>query len=210
MKIRFIVILLIQTYILNAQISNTLKKKVESIDKKYFTVILKSYDTKVYEELYTIYSDIAKTATNNELFYLALNGNTFIRHNAVSSLVYRNDKRIIELYKYYSEFPLEYEIKLSCVISKQDMALSNIRGSIFSRLKNYEDYKYLAKEHKNELVNFYTKEQINDYEKLDIQFLKNCITEFEKIDTIFIPSRLDTYKEINENWKDGKIQIFNY
>jgi len=210
MKLKLIIILLIQTCILNAQISNKLKKKVESIDKKYFTVILQNYDTKVYEELYTMYSGIAKTATNNELFYLALNGNTFIRHNAVSNLVYRNDKRIIDLYRYYSEFPFEYEIKLSGVVSKQDMALSNIRGSIFSRLKNYEDYKYLAREHKNELDNFYTKEEIDYYEKLNIQFLKNCITEFEKIDKIFIPSRLDTYKEINENWKDGKIQNFNY
>jgi hypothetical protein len=131
MKLKLVFILLIQTCIFNAQISNKLKKKVELIDKKYFVIILKdSYDTKAYEELSNKYSEILKIATDDELFYLALNGNTFIRHKAVSSLVYKNDKRIIDLYKYYSEFPFEYEIKLSSVISKQDMALSNIRASV--------------------------------------------------------------------------------
>jgi hypothetical protein len=207
MKLKFIAILLIQALILNAQISNKLKKKVESIDKKYFTIILQSHDTKAYEELYSIYSDIAKTATNDELFYLALNGNTFIRPNAVLDLVYRNDKRIIELYRYYSKFPFEYERKLSCVVSKQDMALSNIRATVFSQLKNYEEYKYVSEERKDLLTNFYSKEEINYYQKLDIQFFKNCITEFEKIDEIFIPDRLDTYKIINEYWKEGKLQV---
>jgi hypothetical protein len=75
----------------------------------------------------------------------------------------------------------------------------------------YENYKYISEKLKNQpITDFYSKEEINYYEKLNTKFLKDCIIEFEKIDKIFIPKRLDIYKEINENWKDNKLQIPNY
>ncbi|MDQ0593109.1 hypothetical protein QFZ37_001478 [Chryseobacterium ginsenosidimutans] len=205
MKLKLVLILLIQACIFNAQISNKLKEKVENIDKKFFTIILQQYDTEAYAELYNLYSEISKVATNDELFYLALNGNTFIRHNAASSLVYRKDKRIVDLYKYYSKFPMEYEVKMSCIIAKQDMAFS-IRGHILADLRGYEDYKLASERLNQPITDFYSKEEIDYYEKLDTNFLNDCIDEFENIDVIFIPDRLDIYKEINEHWKDGKLQ----
>ncbi|SIT23980.1 hypothetical protein [Chryseobacterium gambrini] len=207
MKLRLICIFLTISFISNAQISRKLKDKVEIIDKKFFDIILQTYDNKSYEELYTLYSEISKTATNDELFYLALNGNTFIRHNAAFSLLYKKDKRIIDLYKYYSKFPMQYEIKMSCIIAQQDMALS-IRGYILAELRNHEEYKIISKK-SNQSKDFYTTEEINYYEKLDINFFKDCIDEFEIIDETYIPERLEIYKIINENWKDGKLQFPN-
>lgn len=211
MKIKLSFILIIQIFIVNAQISNKLKKNVQNIDEKYFTVILKKeYDAKTYDELNKIYSEISKTATNDELFFLALNGNTFIRHNAASSLVYKKDKRIIDLYRYYSEFPMMYKIKMSHVIQIQDMALS-IRAKILIELENYENYKLLKEKQTNHhsMTDFYSREEIDYYENLNSKMLRNFIDEFEKIDKIFIPARLEVYKEIKDNWKDDKIQKTN-
>ncbi|WP_336734931.1 hypothetical protein, partial [Chryseobacterium sp. VD8] len=61
----------------------------------------------------------------------------------------------------------------------------------------------------NQSKDFYTTEEINYYEKLDINFFKDCIDEFEIIDETYIPERLEIYKIINENWKDGKLQFPN-
>ncbi|MCX8523628.1 hypothetical protein OF897_06800 [Chryseobacterium formosus] len=207
MKIKLTLLLLIQTFLLNAQISNKIKKMVEKIDGKYFTVIQKKdYDSIIYGELNTLFSEISKTATNDELFFLALNGNTFIRHNAATSLVYKKDKRIIDLYRYYSELPMMYKIKMSHVIQIQDMAL-NIRGNILTELKNYENYNFLkSKQMNHSITDFYSKEDISYYENLDSEVLKNFINEFEKIDKIFIPERLEVYKEIKDNWIDDKLQ----
>ncbi len=207
MKLRLICIFLTISFITNAQISKKLKDRVEIIDKKFFDIILQTYDNKSYEELYTLYSEVSKTATNDELFYLALNGSTFIRYNAAFSLLYKKDKRIIDLYKYYSKFPMQYEIKMSCIIAQQDMALS-IRGNILAELRNYEEYKIIS-EKSNQSKDFYTKEEINYYEKLDINFFKDCLDEFKIIDETYIPERLEIYKIINENWKDGKLQSPN-
>ena len=209
MKTKFAFLLLIHAFLFNAQISNKLKKKVELIDKKYFAFILQeSCDSKAYDELNKLYSEISKTATNDELFFLALNGNTFIRYNAASNLASKKDLRTIHLYKYYSKFPMEYNERMGHVWSTQDMAFS-IRSLIILDLESYQLYKLFKDKSANEVSNFYSKEDINYYENLDPQILRNFITEFEKIDKIFIPARLEVYKEIKDNWKEDKIQKTN-
>ncbi|HEX7869206.1 MAG TPA: hypothetical protein VF455_03750 [Chryseobacterium sp.] len=210
MKNKFAFLLLFHAFLFNAQISNKLKKKIELIDEKYFALILQeSYDSKAYDELNKLYSEISKTATNDELFFLALNGNTFIRYNAASNLASKKDSRTIHLYKYYSKFPMEYNKKMGHVWSIQDMAFS-IRSLIILDLESYQQYKILKDESFIKVSNFYSKEDINYYENLDPQILRNFITEFEKIDKIFIPERLEVYKEIKDNWIDDKLQKPNY
>lgn len=210
MKIKFTFLLLIQVFLFNAQISNRLKKKVDAIDKKYFAFILQdSHDSKSYDELNKMYSEVSKTATNDELFFLALNGNTFIRYNSVSILVYKKDLRIIRLYKYYSQFPMEYSQKMGHIWSQKDMAFS-IRSLIMLDLQSYNIYKLCKDKFFNDLGNFYSKEDITYYENLDIPLLKNIITEFEKIDKTYIPERLQFYEEIKNNWINGKLQKPRY
>jgi len=208
-KFKFILILLLQTLFYSAQISNKVKKVVEPIDHQYFKIILtENYDEKGYFNLHKMFSKVSAIATNDELFYLALNGSTFVRINSVSVLVARKDYRIIKLYRYYSEFPLEYEIKIGHVISKQDMALSNIRTQIFSQLISYNDYQNTKKLIKNQpLLDFYSKDEMAYYENLDITPFENLIVEFDKIDKLFIPQRIKFYEEIKNNWIDKKLQI---
>ncbi|MCY0970007.1 hypothetical protein [Chryseobacterium wangxinyae] len=208
-KFKIILILLLQTLFYSAQISNKIKKVVEPIDYQYFKIILtENYDEEGYSNLYKMFSKVSDIATNDELFYLALNGSTFIRINSVSVLVARKDHRIIKLYRYYSEFPLEYETKIGHVISKQDMALSNIRAQIFSQIINYNNYQNTKKLIKNQsLSDFYSKDEMVYYENLDITPFENLIVEFDKIDKLFIPQRIESYEEIQKNWIDEKLQI---
>ncbi len=95
MKLRLICIFLTISFISNAQISRKLKDKVEIIDKKFFDIILQTYDNKGYEELYTLYSEISKTATNDELFYLSKNGSNSLKLYSGKELFKRNDKRFL-------------------------------------------------------------------------------------------------------------------
>lgn len=122
MKLRLICIFLTISFISNAQISRKLKDKVEIIDKKFFDIILQTYDNKSYEELYTLYSEISKTATNDELFYLAKNGSNSLKLYSGKELFKRNDKRFLEIYQYYNDHPVLMKYVNGCVGKKDNIA----------------------------------------------------------------------------------------
>ncbi|MGE8512486.1 MAG: hypothetical protein ACN6N7_07285 [Chryseobacterium culicis] len=209
MKIRFSLFLLLQIYLLNAQISDQLKQLIDPIDKGYFDLTLKEdYNTEEYSKLSEIYNEIDKTATNDELFYLAFNGSTFIRINAISSLIDRNDKRIVDLYRYYSKFTLIYYQKMGCIIMPQDMALSNIRGNVMSKIKYYEDYEYMKEQKDLEL--FFSNKDIEYYKKFKVNDFKSYLKIFDEIDKKFIPLRIENNDSIKEIWKDNKLQMTSF
>lgn len=211
MKIRFTILFIFQILFFSAQLRNELKDIIEPIDYQYFKIILlENYDREGYSKLYDMFNEVSEKATNDELFYLALNGNTFVRVNSILELISRNDSRIIQLYRYYSKFPLEYEIMIGHVVSKQDMALNNIRGLFISQLKNYKWYLEMKNNIKNQkLTDFYSEDQIKYYENFDSKPIEDLISEFDKIDKQFIPQKLNYLEEIKNHWKDDKLQI-NY
>ncbi|KQS91865.1 hypothetical protein [Chryseobacterium sp. Leaf394] len=211
MEIRFTILFIFQILFFSAQLRNELKDIIEPIDHQYFKIILlENYDREGYSKLYDMFNEVSEKATNDELFYLALNGNTFVRVNSILELISRNDSRIIQLYRYYSKFPLEYKIMIGHVVSKQDMALSNIRGLFISQLKNYKWYLEMKNNIKNQkLTDFYSEDQIKYYENFDSKPIEDLISEFDKIDKQFIPQKLNYLEEIKNHWKDDKLQI-NY
>ncbi|RKE82795.1 hypothetical protein [Chryseobacterium sp. AG363] len=206
MKIKFSLFFLFSLYLFNAQISDQLKQLIDPIDKEYFDLTIKEdYDTDKYSKLSEMYNEIDKTATNDELFYLAVNGSTFIRINAISSLIDRNDKRIVDLYRYYSKFTLIYYQKMGCVVTAQDMALSSIRGKIMNKIKFYELYKHMKTQKNWELL--FSNEDIEYYEKFNVGDFKLYVKAFDEIDKKFIPERIETNDSIKEIWKDNKLHV---
>ncbi|MCU7618625.1 hypothetical protein NZ698_15630 [Chryseobacterium sp. PBS4-4] len=180
---------------------------IEPLDQQYFKIMLaENYNEEEYSDLDKMFTKASKIATNDELFYLALNGNTFVRVHSISPLIERNDKRIIYLYRYYSEFPLSYKQKMGCVISDQDMALSNIRSKIIYSIKNFEDYQYIKEKDEKELRLFFSEDEIRTFEDFKLDDFKNYLNEFNKIDKKFIPNRIETLEMIKQAWKDEKIQ----
>ncbi len=206
MKIKFSLFFLFSIYLLNAQISGPLKQLIDPIDKEYFDLTIKEdYNTDKYSKLSEMYNEIDKTATNDELFYLAVTGSTFIRINAILSLIDRNDKRIVDLYRYYSKFTLIYYHKMGCLATAQDMALSNIRGNIMNKIKYYELYKHMKTQKNGELL--FSNEEIEYYEKFNVSDFKSYVKAFDEIDKKFIPERIETNDSIKEIWKDNKLQV---
>jgi hypothetical protein len=206
MKKILILFSVIFSHLLISQISDKIRIKVDIINEKYFNIMLKdNYPTNEYNELSKLYGDLSATATNDELFYLSLMGNTFIRRSAVLDLLFKKDSRIIILYKYYSQFPLMYEEKIGHVVTDQDIALSNIRGYVVLKITQYQEFNFLKEKFTNDLSNHYSEDDINYYNNLDINYYQKLISEFDKIDKLFIPNRLELCKEIGEFWKDGKL-----
>ncbi|MCD0454637.1 hypothetical protein LPB85_04155 [Chryseobacterium sp. LC2016-27] len=208
MKKIFVLFSVIFSHLLFSQISDKIRDKVEIIDEKYFKIILSdSYPINEYAELSKLYGELSKNVTSDELYYLSLMGNDFIKRNAVFDLLLKKDSRIVKLYKHYSQFPVKYRDKIGHVVTDQDMALSNIRGYIVSRITQYQNFIFFKGKLKNELSDHYSEEEINYYNNLDIKHYQNLISEFDKIDKLFIPDRLEICNEIGKFWKDEKLKM---
>ncbi|GAB0157355.1 hypothetical protein CHRYSEOSP005_26280 [Chryseobacterium sp. Alg-005] len=70
-------------------------------------------------------------AKNDELYYFAQNGSNALKVYCAVELFKRNDKRFLELYKYYSENPLIMVYKMGCVGSQKNIA-EFLRDEVYS------------------------------------------------------------------------------
>ena len=73
-------------------------------------------------KLYDDFRKLAKTATNNELFYLAKNGSNSLKLYSGKELFKRNDKRFLEIYQYYNDHPVMMKYVNGCVGKKDNIA----------------------------------------------------------------------------------------
>ncbi|WP_133943100.1 hypothetical protein [Epilithonimonas xixisoli] len=89
-----------------------------------------------YSEIYKSFENIKGKLTNQDLLILALNSSNSLRFYSCVELIHRNDKDVINLYVYYSDYPLKMKYLNGCLASNE-----NISDLIYQEYQNIFDIK---------------------------------------------------------------------
>ncbi|MFS4431794.1 hypothetical protein [Chryseobacterium sp. S90] len=106
----------------NAQVSDAVKKLAKPLDHISYAesshIGAGGEESKIYNQ----FKKVAKIATNDELFYFAMNGSNALKVYSGKELFKRNDKRFLEIYTFYSSNPLIMKYTLGCVGKNKNIA----------------------------------------------------------------------------------------
>ena len=146
-----------------------------------------------YSEIYKSFENIKGKLNNQDLLILAKNSSNSLRFYSCIELVHRNDNEIVNLYKYYRDYPLKMRYLNGCLGS-----IENVADLINQEYENIFDIKKtleleLAKLSKKEIEenSVYKEWQITldgINKKLTSEFLQNfeqirkLKKEFDEID----------------------------
>jgi len=122
MKIKIAFLLVFQLYFINAQISQKVKalaKPLDTIDYAESSHVGIDGESSI---IYGYFKEISKTAKNDELYFFAKNGSNSLRLYSSQELLKRNDKRFLEIYKFYFDNPLIMKYKMGCVGNKENIS----------------------------------------------------------------------------------------
>ncbi|WP_312508067.1 hypothetical protein [Chryseobacterium culicis] len=100
---------------LNAQVSDTVKKTAKPLDNISYAESSHTGAGGEESQLYNQFKKVARIATNDELYYFAMNGSNALKLYSGKELFKRKDKRFIEVYTFYSSHPLVMKYTLGCV-----------------------------------------------------------------------------------------------
>ncbi|QWT85780.1 hypothetical protein EGI15_17140 [Chryseobacterium cucumeris] len=99
----------------NAQVSEAVKKLAQPLDNVSYAespnIGVRGEKSKIYNQ----FKKVAKIASNDELYYFAMNGSNSLRVYAGQELFKRNDKRFLDIYTFYSANPLIMKYTQGCV-----------------------------------------------------------------------------------------------
>ncbi|WP_121460323.1 hypothetical protein [Chryseobacterium defluvii] len=186
MKMNIAFALLFSLSFFNAQISDQVRKLAKPLDtiayaeSEYITVGAEK--SKVYE----YFQKLAEAANNDELFYLAKNGSKSLKFYSSRELLKRNDKRFLEIYRFYTENPFSLPYMYGSEVSDED-----IKQHLKQAMKTATEMLSLVEEWKNDesnnaLENFENK-QLRKFEEKYKNLTKNDLKfywqEIGKIDS---------------------------
>lgn len=122
MKWKSTIFLLFTITFCEAQISKKVKMLASPLDTIQYAesshIGIGGERSKMYDD----FRKLAKTATNDELFYLAKNGSNSLKLYSGKELFKRNDKRFLEIYQYYNDHPVMIKYVNGCVAKKDNIA----------------------------------------------------------------------------------------
>ncbi|WP_330747384.1 hypothetical protein [Chryseobacterium sp. CP-77] len=99
----------------NAQVSEAVKKLAQPLDNVSYAespnIGVGGEKSKIYNQ----FKKVAKIASNDELYYYAMNGSNALRVYSAKELFKRNDKRFLDIYTFYYNNPLMMKYTLGCV-----------------------------------------------------------------------------------------------
>lgn len=75
-----------------------------------------------YSEVYRSFANIKGKLTNQDLVILAKNSSNSLRFYSCLELIHRNDNEIVNLYKYYRDYPLKMKYLNACLGSIENVA----------------------------------------------------------------------------------------
>ncbi|RXM39737.1 hypothetical protein BOQ62_09945 [Chryseobacterium sp. CH21] len=106
----------------NAQISDAVKKLSQPLENISYAesshIGFGGEESKIYNQ----FRKVAQRATNDELYYFAMNGSNALKVYSGKELFKRNDKRFLEIYTFYSSNPLMMKYTLGCVGKNKNIA----------------------------------------------------------------------------------------
>lgn len=89
-----------------------------------------------YSEAYRSFENVKAKLSNQDLLILAKNSSNSLRFYSCIELVHRNDKEIVNLYKYYRDYPLKMKYLNGCLGSDE-----NVADLIYQEYQNIFDIK---------------------------------------------------------------------
>ncbi|MBL7880233.1 MAG: hypothetical protein JNN23_10355 [Chryseobacterium gambrini] len=134
-------------------------------------------------KLYDDFRKLAKTATNDELFYLAKNGSNSLKLYSGKELFKRNDKRFLEIYQYYNDHPVMMKYVNGCVGKKDNIAV-HLMDEIYAAKEIISIRDSISKEKTDNFTKAQLK-SINDegYKTLKIKNVEYFLNKIKNIDS---------------------------
>lgn len=131
MKLKISLFFLFVTGFSNAQISEKAKilaKPLEAFSyaESRYTGIGGDKST-----LYDHFRKLSKVASTDDLYYLAKNGSNALRLYSSQELMKRNDKRFLEIYEYYLNYPSIIKYKDGCVGREENIS-DHLKRELYS------------------------------------------------------------------------------
>jgi len=121
MKIRLITLLLFQSVVFTAQVSNKVKELAKPLDTISYAESSHIGIGGEKSKIYNHFKNLSKAANNNELYYFAKNGSNALKLYSSQELFKRDDKRFLEIYKFYSENPVVMKYTMGCVGERESI-----------------------------------------------------------------------------------------
>lgn len=114
-------------------------------------------------KIYNQFKELAKVASNEDLYYFAKNGSNALKVYSGEELFQRNDKRFFDIYTYYSQNPLMMKYMVGCVSSNKNIA-EFLKDKVYSAQQSVLVRNSLLKE-KN-ISDKVRKKQLEQFKKL--------------------------------------------
>ncbi|MDR3026389.1 hypothetical protein [Chryseobacterium sp.] len=106
----------------NAQVSDAVKKLAKPLNHISHAesphIGIGGEESKIYNQ----FKKVAKIATNDELYYFAMNGSNALKVYSGKELFKRKDKRFLDIYTFYSRNPLKMKYVSGCTIDSKNIA----------------------------------------------------------------------------------------
>lgn len=188
MKLKISLFFLFVTGFSNAQISEKAKvlaKPLEAFSYAESRYIGIGGDKST---LYDHFRKLSKVASTDDLYYLAKNGSNALRLYSSQELMKRNDKRFLEIYEYYLNYPSIIKYKDGCVGREE-----NISDHLKRELYSAKDIIQLRDSLLKEKTDHFTKAQLesineNGYRYLSQENLDFYIEAIKKTDAKHLSS----------------------
>ncbi|WP_121460322.1 hypothetical protein [Chryseobacterium defluvii] len=182
MKMKIAFTFFLQACLFNAQISEKVQNFAKPLDTishaESSRIGIAGEKSKIYE----YFKKLSEVANNDDLFYFAKNGSNSLKLYSSQELFKRNDKRFLEIYKFYAENPLIMNYKMGCIGSRQNIA-DFLRDEIYSAKEIIGMRDILLKE-KDDVSKAQLESIIQEgYHQLTLKEVEFYRKEIEKIDS---------------------------
>lgn len=183
-KYFYSLLLVVNIVFYHAQVSDAVKKMAQPLNTLSYAdsshIGYGGEESKIYNQ----FKKIAKIASNDELYFYAMNGSNALRVYSGQELFKRNDKRFLGVYTFYSSNPLIMQYTLGCVTQNK-----NISEFLKDEVYSAQDYislrdQLLKSKDKHDEISKIQLRQITDqgYGKLTEENVKSVKKQLEKID----------------------------
>ncbi|GAB0157353.1 hypothetical protein CHRYSEOSP005_26260 [Chryseobacterium sp. Alg-005] len=186
MKINIAFIFFFSTFFINAQISDQVRKLAKPLDTIAYAeseyIKVGAEKSKVYE----YFQKLSEVADNDDLFYLAKNGSKSLKFYSSKELLKRNDKRFLDIYKFYTENPFSLSYTYGSEVSDEDIT-SHLKHAIKTTTEILSLVEEWKNDEKNNVLESFEDKQLRKFEEKYKNLSKNDLKfywqEIGKIDS---------------------------
>lgn len=167
----------------NAQVSDAVKKTAKPLENISYAESSHIGAGGEQSKIYNQFKKVSKIATNDELYYFAMNGSNALKLYSGKELFKRNDKRFLDVYTLYSKKPLKMEYVLGCTTDSKNIA-EFLKDEVSAAPQYISLRDQLLKNNKRDEVGKTQLRQIKEmgYGKLTEEDVRLVKKDLEKID----------------------------